>query len=532
MRLYRSVLLPSTVRLTLIWFGFEHMANVFQSLKTCQPRARFARLIHQGIHKQSQYSVMDDSIERKDVVTSFIRRQSCTGTGWEFLLVQRSTEVSTYPYPYWGAVSGGVEPNDSDLITRAMIEIEEEVGYSQKDLEYVRKGRPLYVDDDARHFKVHPFLFTLQRSDVPIKLNWENMNAVFVSEDGLSDVEPTVPLLKETLESLSMSPEQLRRYAIVLEDREHGAAELCDIALDQLNEDISSHQTGAVAEFVRQVQNFGYHLATSRPNMSPVGNSIALVLSSWMSMNPANAQNVKEICENLKGLIRREKQRIADTNARVTYEAIAYLTSLARDKKTMSIMTLSFSSSIRDTISGLLAKNPGVTFHVFVSESRPLFEGVNLGLEFLRFQNAKVHLITEAQMNTVFIQNCIDIVLVGADSLSKTAFVNKVGTMPLVLVANHHMVDVVVVADVSKGNCMVESFVSEEKERDEVLHAWVKDGMLDVDLVDQFTTRNTYFEEIPYSLVTCVISSQGKITPEQVVKYIDDLRLAYEIAFR
>lgn len=236
--------------------------------------------------------------------------------------------------------------------------------------------------------------------------------------------------------------------------------------------------------------------------------------------------------DDLLNLIDEEKNNIMGTNARVMANAIAHLGSIAKGKTTMSLFTLSFSSSIRDTIQGFIVEHPLVEFNVFVCESRPLFEGVNLGLEFLGSARTKVHLVTEAQMNSVFSQHEIDAVVVGADSLFKTSFVNKVGTMQLALVAQYHRVPhVIVIADVSKATTL-NTFESEEKNVEEVTRAWVQGKILEEGSLSQFSIPNRYFEEIPLELVTDVISGKGRISPEDIETYIDDLRESYMIAFR
>lgn len=282
MRIYTN-LLPRTIHVALVWYGFEHMATAFQSAKTCQLAGFLPTRNISTTTKAFKMYYMDDTVRRKDVVTSFIRKRESQDSQWEFLLVQRSDQVSTYKYPYWGAVSGGVEKEDKDLVSRALQEIEEEVGYTREDVEYVCAGRPLYVDDNDRHFKVHPFLFTLKRVGKPVTLNWENVDARFFTEDALGKVTPMVPLLMETLKTLQMDRGQRRRYEVVLEDRAHGAAELCLISLDQLRDDASSLRCRTVEEMKVCVQNFGYMLATCRPNMAPVGNAIASVLRIWVS---------------------------------------------------------------------------------------------------------------------------------------------------------------------------------------------------------------------------------------------------------
>jgi 8-oxo-dGTP pyrophosphatase MutT (NUDIX family) len=164
---------------------------------------------------------------RRDVVTAFIQRPR----DLHVLLVRRSQEVGTYPH-MWGGVSGGVEGNER-LLHRAQQEILEETGYGPQHVDFVRSGRPLYIDDNpSLRWAVHPYLFQLN-TELPPTLNWENVDARFVSPDELCTME-TVPQLAQTLSRVALSAQQQNDIAKLIGDRSHGAAELSLWALSAL----------------------------------------------------------------------------------------------------------------------------------------------------------------------------------------------------------------------------------------------------------------------------------------------------------
>jgi 8-oxo-dGTP pyrophosphatase MutT (NUDIX family) len=182
-----------------------------------------------GTHGRAQCGPERVTRGRKDVVTAWIQRED----DGKVLIVQRSAHVRTYQGKY-GAVSGSVEQADKSLVGRALEEIHEEVGYGIDQVALVRSGRPLWVDDGPLRFAVHPFLFNLRDAGAAPVLNWENSDAMFVDPAEIGapgGVTHTVPLLKETLERLLLTPEQEAALQRLAQDRTHGAAELAKQAL-------------------------------------------------------------------------------------------------------------------------------------------------------------------------------------------------------------------------------------------------------------------------------------------------------------
>jgi ADP-ribose pyrophosphatase YjhB (NUDIX family) len=128
-------------------------------------------------------------MEEKKVVTSFLE--------WEgkILILRRSDKVRTYKGK-WAGVSGYIEENP-DL--QALIEIKEETGLVEEDVELLRRGKPLDVVDEERGVKwiVHPYLFRVRSPT--IKIDWESVEAKWILPEEMDKFD-TVPMLKEALE--------------------------------------------------------------------------------------------------------------------------------------------------------------------------------------------------------------------------------------------------------------------------------------------------------------------------------------------
>lgn len=120
------------------------------------------------------------------VVTCFLRRHG------KVLLLRRSGKVSTFR-GRWSAVSGGIE---SDPLSQAYTEIEEECGYTRDQLRLVCTGEPLDAEGEGRQFRVHPFLFDLL-TDADPAVNWENLEFRWSAPNEIASLD-TVPRLAET----------------------------------------------------------------------------------------------------------------------------------------------------------------------------------------------------------------------------------------------------------------------------------------------------------------------------------------------
>ena len=128
------------------------------------------------------------------IVTSFIKNNE------ELLILKRSDKVKSMK-GLWAGISGIIE-NDEEPLSRAKIEIFEEVGITEdkitliKAVEEMRINSPQYKNHE---WEIFPFLF--ESSNPIIKLNWENSNFKWINIEELENYE-TVPSLQKVLFNL------------------------------------------------------------------------------------------------------------------------------------------------------------------------------------------------------------------------------------------------------------------------------------------------------------------------------------------
>lgn len=121
----------------------------------------------------------------------------------EILIVKRSDQVSTYK-GVWGGISGRIKDNYTPE-EQARLEIAEETGLSEQDIQLVKQGGPLVFEDTVLKVKktVYPFLFHIQDRS-KIRLDWEHTKAAWIKPAGISNYS-TMPKLKETLDMVLTS---------------------------------------------------------------------------------------------------------------------------------------------------------------------------------------------------------------------------------------------------------------------------------------------------------------------------------------
>ncbi|MBO8159136.1 NUDIX pyrophosphatase [Thermosyntropha sp.] len=131
-------------------------------------------------------------MEEKHVVTCFLEYEG------KILLLKRSSQVSSYQYK-WAGISGYIEPENTPL-KQAEIELYEETGLKNEEVELIKEGDPIPVIDEKmqRKWIVHPFHFRLLKLK-KLKLDWEHTEFRWMLPEQMLKLS-TVPGLYEAWE--------------------------------------------------------------------------------------------------------------------------------------------------------------------------------------------------------------------------------------------------------------------------------------------------------------------------------------------
>lgn len=126
-----------------------------------------------------------------EIVTSFLINND------KILLLKRSNKVKTMK-GLWAGISGIIENNENPL-TRAKIEIFEEVGIKEEEIKLLKSSEEIKVESPhyvSHEWRIHPFLF--QANNTNVKLNWENSDYRWIKPEEILNFY-TVPSLDRVL---------------------------------------------------------------------------------------------------------------------------------------------------------------------------------------------------------------------------------------------------------------------------------------------------------------------------------------------
>lgn len=145
--------------------------------------------------------------------------------------------------------------------------------------------------------------------------------------------------------------------------------------------------------------------------------------------------------------------------------------------------------------------------HVYVDETRPLFQGARLTSWELEKANIKFDLICDNMAGFLMLQKKVDAVLVGADRITANGdAANKIGTYSLAVLCHYHKIPFYVVAPSTTFDSAIDSGFEipiEQRTSDEVRGYYNQSSSQKVVWAkDSFNVYNPSFDWVPASLIT------------------------------
>jgi methylthioribose-1-phosphate isomerase len=154
-----------------------------------------------------------------------------------------------------------------------------------------------------------------------------------------------------------------------------------------------------------------------------------------------------------------------------------------------------------------LGHRRGVKFEVFADETRPLLQGARLTAFELSQAGIPVTVLCDNMAATLFSQNRIDAVIVGADRIAANGdTANKIGTHGVAILANHFGVPFYVAAPTSTIDLALgdgSQIPIEHRAADEVISR----------AIDGVNVFNPAFDVTPAALITSWITERGQWRP-------------------
>ncbi|KAF4426688.1 transcriptional regulatory [Fusarium acutatum] len=470
-----------------------------------------------------------------DVATSFIFRFPADGEAKkpQVALFRRSGHVKTYQHKYAG-ISGSVDDTDADPLAAAWRELAEETTLTHDSLRLFRKGKPFSFADESigREWTVNPFGFLLKsesdggRGEAGIKIDWEHEGYEWFDPDAINDSDDFegVPRILESLRrvwfnvDLGQEAGNTLSWGLVAlqEDHDSGARQLATKALDTYIDVMKKADFTDQVQWWNNIRFAGWHLwKNGRESMgASILNVVLSALDIVQDRIPPRGPLDKSSIDNIVRALGDYAGDRQNTTSRTGAMFQTFIEQHLSGGGPLKILTLSSSSTITSAITHVMG-NTLRPVEVHVLESRPLFEGVKMAQSIASCANnsrAKTRLIIHTDASVGIAAKDIDIVLIGADLIDKTAAVsNKVGSLPAVLTAKYVSLKAKIVVLSEKEKVL--PFAppgQEENDSCEVMQAWGDFSSAVREVPHSLVTvKNVYFEWVSPDLIDHYITEDG-----------------------
>lgn len=180
-------------------------------------------------------------------------------------------------------------------------------------------------------------------------------------------------------------------------------------------------------------------------------------------------------------------------------------------------MATAGSGTALGVIKKLAKKNPEI--HIFVDETRPLLQGARLTTWELSKAHVKFSLICDSMAGFLMQQKKVDVVVVGADRITKNGdSANKIGTYTLAVLCHYHKIPFYIVAPLTtwdKDLTSGDQIPIEFREREEVLGLTHPEHKISW-AYPHSKVFNPAFDWVPSDLIQGWVTDRGVFTQEDV----------------
>ncbi len=286
-------------------------------------------------------------------------------------------------------------------------------------------------------------------------------------------------------------------------NKTHGASQLARQAAKVLKTAAEYSQAESTGEFLREQQEIGQQLISTRPVMAPLFNIVTRLLE-------ATADTSMDL-DSIRQRAIAEADKLISISLKAVARIAAYGTELIADGDT--IMTHSYSSTVTAALKAAFTTHTSI--EVITTRSGPGRTGERTAREFAT-RGIPLTFIDDTAMGLYL--PTVNKVMVGADRIcADGGVVNGVGTYLLALASEKAGLPFYVLCETLKFDPRLSSHESgpEEKEPAEV----VEPGRLPPGV----TIKNPYFDITPPELVTAVVTERGLLSGKDIFRYLRNL---------
>jgi methylthioribose-1-phosphate isomerase len=259
-----------------------------------------------------------------------------------------------------------------------------------------------------------------------------------------------------------------------------------------------------------------YH---SRPTAVNLGWAISRIKSIYQSHNNAPVKELISLIRSEAIKIHSEDEMFCQQMGKNGLEIVPNPGNILTHCNTGSLATGGWGTALGVVYAAWEQK---YRIHVYVDETRPLGQGARLTFWELMQNEIPCTLITDSMSGSLMKDEKIDLVLFGADRISKNGDVaNKIGTYNIAALARLHGIPCYAVAPSSTFDLTIETgneIEIEMRNSQEVLHIYSYND----NLYDKFSVHNPAFDVTPSEFLTGIITEKG-IIKQPISKNLHEL---------
>jgi translation initiation factor 2B subunit (eIF-2B alpha/beta/delta family) len=280
-------------------------------------------------------------------------------------------------------------------------------------------------------------------------------------------------------------------------DRTSGATTLGELAIDIVEGFISTQHPQEPQEFAAALERLASEVLAAQPSMAVMLNLAQCVLEA--SLDEASFPRMKQRVQQALSEFRRTLRQSMEMLCR---QAIEILPPRA------TVLTYSNSTTVTAVLHH--ARAEGRLDRVLLSEARPAYDGRPLARS---LAEAGVAIDYSTDMGLFAGLREADLVLLGADAVFPLYFLNKIGTRSLAELAQIRNIPCFALCATNKFlPAAAASLLRISKHSGDEVWPNSAPGV---------RVHNPYFEEVPLSLLTGIVSDQGTHSPEAVRVMLD-----------
>jgi ribose 1,5-bisphosphate isomerase len=276
-----------------------------------------------------------------------------------------------------------------------------------------------------------------------------------------------------------------------------GARAVAQAAVNVIELTIKTSRAKNGTALVKEVERVGLNLSKIRPTEPALRNAVTKIVTKMDEVRDRPIDVVKKVglkaAADYKTMLISSQQAIAEIGS-----------GLIKDGDT--ILTHCHSSAVLAIFRR--AAQQGKKFTIVVTETRPLYQGLITANEALR---AKIKVIYCTDSAIGWFMKKVDKVIVGCDAiLADGSIVNKIGTLPIAIVAEKFGVPVYVAGGAYKFDPQTILGVSEPIEQRPAKE------IVDPKKIKGAKIVNPAFDIVPAEFIRALITEKGIVKPELV----------------